>query len=59
MSYPNGLASIIGDEPLFVSLVQFEDRKGYFCLTKNSVVVVTLNLSPIVINVLKTYSYLH
>ena len=51
MSYPDGLESIIGEEPLFITLAEYESLKGYLCLTKTCLVTVSLDITPVVINV--------
>ena len=57
MSYPDGLKSIIGDEPLFVTLAEYDTLKGYLCLTKTCLVTVSLDIVPVVINVSLLDSY--
>ena len=51
MSYLDGLRTIIGDEPLYVTLAEYETLSGYLCLTKTSLVTVSLDLIPVVVNV--------
>ena len=51
MSFPDGLEKIIGEKPLFVTLAEYETQKGYLCLTQTTLVTISLDLMPIVINV--------